>query len=54
MNDAIRLMRDGLDEMCQTSLGAESDPEWAKVNALRFVENYRIMRALEAMLEEEK
>lgn len=47
----IKEMRDGLDAM----LGQDGvqDPEWAKINALRFMENYRVMRALEEALDDD-
>ena len=50
MEEAVRLMREGLDEMC-VDMGA-TDAEWAKLNAIRFVENYRIMRSLEQSMED--
>lgn len=49
MESAIEQIREGLDELC-AHLGS-TDAEWCKINAIRFVENYRIMRALEKALE---
>jgi len=43
--EIIEQMRDGLDDMA-AGIGT-TDPEWAKINAIRFVENYRIMRSME-------
>ena len=49
----IAEMREGLDEMAANQ-HTVSEPEWMKVNAIRFMENYRIMRMLELNFEDEK
>lgn len=40
----IEEMRSNLDEICTATV---DDPEWHKLNCVRFVENYRMMRSLE-------
>lgn len=49
--EIVESMREGLDEMVTGNQNV-SDPEWAKINGLRFMENYRIMRSLELSMDE--
>ena len=49
ISDIIKEIREGLDELC---IADHCDPEFMKLNAIRFMENYRIMRVLEKALAE--
>lgn len=44
IEEMISQIREGLDEMVA---GTPSSAEWHQINAIRFMENYRIMLALE-------
>lgn len=49
MDEAIKELKGDLDELCQMKY---TNPEFAYIDAIRFVTQYRIMRAMEIKLEE--
>lgn len=48
----IQTLRDGLDEMVNDP--SCDSPEWYHLNAVRFMEHYKIMRAMEQRMEAEQ
>lgn len=49
--EMVEKIREGLDEM--VDFKGISDAELLKINAIRFVENYRIMRVIEVTMDDE-
>lgn len=55
MQEIVDQMRTALDSAAHRIGVEDGSAEFAKLNAIRFVENYRIMRSIEqAMMEERK
>lgn len=48
MEQVVQQLKEGLDELCQTQY---KDAEFAYIDAIRFIAQYRIMRGIEQKLE---